>query len=201
METTSSILVAKTLCSPSRTVLSERATHSLHPPLEGQGNRMWRLFGRNAQDWNRKQIGDATFESRQPIGSTFRIQNFHMRLPCPPGEGEERKWRGSAHSESARISDSHFKQPALKKIKASPPLFSQGAGSAGHFHPLAHEGRAPSQNVRGAERRKARVTFQTPCGARPMTLGVRLAALHCGVFLRPRDRLLETDRGGHTERP
>src|SRR5204862_867187 len=36
------------------------------------------------------------------------------------------------------------------------------------------------------------------CGARPMTLGVRLAALHCGVFLRPRDRLLETDRGAHS---
>src|SRR2546421_9151921 len=91
-------------------------------------------------------------------------------------------------------SDSHFKQPACKKTKAPPPLFSQGAGSAGISIPSSHEGNAPSPKVRGAERRKARVASQTPCGARPITLGVHLAALHCGVFLRPRDRLLETDR-------
>src|SRR5882724_10510546 len=76
--------------------------------------------------------------------------------------------------------------------KASPPLFSQGAGSAGISIPSLTRGKAPSPNVRGAERRKARVDISTPCGARPMTLGVRLAALHCGVFLRPRDRLLKT---------
>src|SRR3954449_11406544 len=67
------------------------------------------------------------------------------------------------------ISDSHFKQPARKKAKASPPLFSQGAGSAGHFHPPRSRGECSLTNVRGAERRKARVTSQTPCGARPMT--------------------------------
>ena len=75
-------------------------------------------------------------------------------------------WRDHAHTLD---SDSHVKQPASKTVKAPPPLFSQGAGCAGISIPSAHEGNAPSRNVRGAERRKARVTFQTPCGARPMT--------------------------------
>src|SRR5207248_11624622 len=35
----------------------------------------------------------------------------------------------------------------------------------------------------------------------PIALGRHLAALRCGVFLRPRDRLLETDRGAHSRTP
>ena len=47
----------------------------------------------------------------------------------------------------------------VKKPKAPPPLFSQGAGSAGGFHPLIHEGECSLAKARGAERRKARVTI------------------------------------------
>src|SRR5204863_314085 len=69
------------------------------------------------------------------------------RDPPPPGEGEESKWRGNAHSQSARISDSHFKQPAkirkTKTAKAPPPLFSQGAGSAGISIPSLTRGMLP----------------------------------------------------------
>ena len=53
----------------------------------------------------------------------------------------------------------HFSNsPVSKTVKAPPPLFAQGAGSAGHFHPLIHEGECSLTKVRGAERRKARVT-------------------------------------------
>ena len=48
-----------------------------------------------------------------------------------------------------------FQTAGGQMAKAPPPLFSQGAGSAGHFRPLAHEGRSPLTNVRerSAERR------------------------------------------------
>ena len=55
----------------------------------------------------------------------------------------------------ARISDSHFKQPANKQVKAPPPLFSQGAGSA-------DISLAPRRE--GAERRKALVRNAAPRG-------------------------------------
>jgi hypothetical protein len=92
------------------------------------------------------------------------------------------------------VRDSRFKQPTCKTTKLRRPCFRKGAGSAGISIPSLTRG-CSLTNVRGAERRKARGNILTPCGVRPMTLGVRLAALHCGVFLRPRDRLLETDRG------
>ena len=85
-----------------------------------------------------------------------------------------------------------------KRQSFAAPVLAKARGAPGISIPSRTRGNAPSPKVRGAERRKARVTFQTPCGARPMTLGVHLAALHCGVFLRPRDRLLKTDRGAHS---
>jgi hypothetical protein len=56
----------------------------------GQGNRIWRLFGRNAYHWNRNRLCRAIFESNRLVGRTFRIQNFHMRFPCCLG-GEARR--------------------------------------------------------------------------------------------------------------
>ena len=61
------------------------------------------------------------------------------------------------------------RQQCRQRGIAPPPLFSQGAGCAGISIPSLTRGIAPSPKVRGAERRKARVTFQTPCGARPVT--------------------------------
>jgi hypothetical protein len=77
------------------------------------------------------------------------------------------------------------KQPvrrSSKKSKLRRPCSRKARGAPGISIPSLTRGELPFTNVKGAERRKARVTFQTPCGARPMTLGVRLAALHCGVF-------------------
>src|SRR4029078_6781529 len=87
-----------------------------------------------------------------------------------PGEGEESKWRRRAPSESAQISDLHLKQPArrhTKDHKAPPPLFSQGAGSTGHFHPLAHEGECSLTKRGGSGAPKGAGNIDTPCGARP----------------------------------
>ena len=67
------------------------------------------------------------------------------------------------------ISDSHFKQPARKKAKASPPLFSQGAGSAGISHPLGSRGECSLTKGEGSGAPKGAGNIQTPCGARPMT--------------------------------
>src|SRR4029079_11117193 len=54
----------------------------------------------------------------------------------------------------------HISNNRRTNAKAPPPLFSQGAGSAGHFHPLGSGGEAPSQTGgsgapkgAGAERR------------------------------------------------
>ena len=104
-------------------------------------------------------------------------------------------FRQNAFDLHARSSDSHFKQLVNEGAKAPPPLFSQGAGSAGYFHPLAHEGRAPSQ-CEGAERRKARVILVTPCGARPVRWAFTSRRSTAAFFLSPRDCLLKTDRGG-----
>ena len=79
--------------------------------------------------------------------------------------------RRRARTFRARISDSHFKQPALthKQPKLRRPCSRKARGAPGISIPSLTRGNAPSPKVRGAERRKARVTFQTPCGARPMT--------------------------------
>ena len=53
-----------------------------------------------------------------------------------------------------------FQTAGEQNAKAPPPLFSQGAGCAGISHPLAHEGKCSLTKREGAERRKARVTFQ-----------------------------------------
>src|SRR4051794_11113200 len=83
--------------------------------------------------------------------------------------------------------------------KAPPPLFSQGAGSAGHFHPLAHEGELP-HNVRerSAERRGHN---STPCGARPVRWAFTSRRSTAAFFLRPRDRLLKRTGAPFTESP
>src|SRR5947199_3626278 len=58
------------------------------PPPQAQGNRMWPVFGERAQHRNRNRVVRATLESSRSLARTIRIQNFHMRLPCPQaGEG------------------------------------------------------------------------------------------------------------------
>jgi hypothetical protein len=49
----------------------------------------------------------------------------------------------------------HISNSRRTNAKAPPPLFSQGAGSAGHFHPLGSRGEVSLTNVRerSAERR------------------------------------------------
>ena len=98
-------------------------------------------------------------------------------------------------------SDSRVKQPAGKRQSSAAPG-CRGAGCAVVVFPFACcEGTSPLTKCEGAERREAGGYILTPCGVRPVTVGVRLPALHCGVFLRPRDRLLETDRGAHSRTP
>src|SRR5207302_374418 len=101
-------------------------------------------------------------------------------------------WRDHARTAD---SDSHFKQPARITVKAPPPLFSQGAGSAGISIPSAHEGECSLTKCEGSGAPKGAGNISNALRRTPIALGVHLAALHCGVFLRPRDRLLETDRG------
>src|SRR3954463_11737203 len=96
----------------------------------------------------------------------------------------------------------HISNSRRAKPQSSAAPGSRGAGCAVMVFPsLAARETSPLTRCEGAERRQARGNILTPCGVRPMTLGVRLPALHCGVFLRPRDRLLEADRGAHTVRP
>src|SRR5437899_1599566 len=66
----------------------------LPPPLAGQGNRMWPVFGERAQHRNRNRVVRATLESSRALARTIRIQNFHMRLPWLAGEG----WGGGMHA-------------------------------------------------------------------------------------------------------
>src|SRR4029079_16493609 len=99
---------------------------------------------------------------------------FNAHASPSPWEGEESKRRDrvrgfrvrSAKTLSAPScnSDSHFKQPACKESKAPPPLFSQGAGSAGHFHPLSSRRESSLNKREGAERRKALVRNAAPRG-------------------------------------
>src|SRR5437868_5082968 len=101
------------------------------------------------------------------------------------------------------MSDSRFKQLARKKAKAPPPLFSKGAGCAGISLLPKRE---------GAERRKALVRNAAPigpsCDRTGPSSGRELPAHDAdrrafrrstaAFFLSPRDRLLETDRGAHS---
>src|SRR5213593_1359591 len=72
--------------------MQNKAAHSVRtPPPCGQGNRMWPVFGERAQHRNRNRVVRATLESSRALARTIRIQNFHMRLPCPQGGGERTK--------------------------------------------------------------------------------------------------------------
>src|SRR5947209_14230323 len=62
----------------------------------------------------------------------------------------------------------HSYRFTFQTAKAPPPLFSQGAGSAGHFHPLAHEGRTLLHKREGSGAPKGAGNIDTPCGARPV---------------------------------
>jgi hypothetical protein len=127
-------------------------------------------------------------------GSSPRMTRRGECLTQPSGSFRQKR----AARFPARTPDSHFKQPArpTRKSQSSAAPVSRGAGCAvmGFPHQRMRE-TSPLTKREGAERRQARGNILTPCGVRPMTLGVRLPALHCGVFLRPRDRLLEADRG------
>src|SRR4029079_7433938 len=58
----------------------------------------------------------------------------------------------------------HISNNRRTDAKAPPPLFSQGAGSAGHFHPLGSRGEVSLTKREGAERRKALVRNAAPRG-------------------------------------
>src|SRR5256885_14464679 len=90
----------------------------------------------------------------------------------------------------ARSSDSHFKQPVNEGAKAPPPLFSQGAGSAGHFHPLDPRGGMLPHEREGSGAPKGAGNIDTPCGARPVRWAFTSRRSTAAFFLRPRDRLL-----------
>ena len=87
----------------------------------------------------------------------------------------------------------HISNSRRTKCQSSAAPVFNGAGCAGHFHPLGSRGKNPLTNVR--ERSAERRGNIDRLAAHARAKGVHLAALHCGVFLKPQDRLLETDRG------
>src|SRR6476469_9312784 len=94
----------------------------------------------------------------------------------------------------ALLIDAHHAEPKLDRSGgacARPPW--------GNVHPSPRSGEAPTGA--GADRRtrwlalRQSLSLQRKGTAGPLRGPARLSALHRGVFLRPRDRLLETDRG------
>ena len=94
-------------------------------------------------------------EARGGWGQRFLIRAHPTRrltAPPSPQAGRDAVARSCASTSIVRFT--------FQTATAPPPLFSQGAGSAGLSIPSSTRGNAPSPKVRGAERRKARVTVQ-----------------------------------------
>src|ERR1041384_3893249 len=89
-------------------------------------------------------------------------------------------WRGRC-----AITDSHFKeaQHIASKIQSSAAPVLARRGERRAFPSLASRGESSLTKYEGSGAPKGADNFDTPCGARPITLGVHLAALHFGVFL------------------
>ena len=103
----------------------DRATASL--PVFGEG-------GAEGAGWGRRVYLARLRPTRLALG----FASARSTLP----ENGEGRCGAIVREQQIQTSDSHFKQPTLKN-KAPPPLFSQGAGRAGHFHPLGSRGENP----------------------------------------------------------
>src|SRR5436309_834409 len=82
-------------------------------------------------------------------------------------------------------------------------LLRPGGAAPGRLGDFAPHPRGRSADRRCAERRtvaalRLGLSLQRKGSASPSRGPARLSAPHRGVFLRPRDRLLETDRGAHS---